>query len=117
MIWATACWQGRVAEVLEDLIRWSAQQEPFSAAAVAETDPRRIVSRAPSRTSRTTATAWTILVIVEQGLPVTSSLAESLVKQVSKRVKGTEMFWDDGASGEAILQLRAAVLSDGSTPG
>ena len=49
-----------------------------------------------------------------QGLPVTSSLAESLVKQIGKRVKGTEMFWDDGASGEAILQLRAAVISDGT---
>jgi hypothetical protein len=48
-----------------------------------------------------------------QGLPVTSSLAESLVKQISKRVKGTEKFWNDGRSGEAILQLRAAVISDG----
>jgi hypothetical protein len=46
------------------------------------------------------------------GLPVTSSLAESLVKQVSKRVKGTEKFWNDGPSGEAILQMRAAVISD-----
>ena len=48
-----------------------------------------------------------------EGLPVTSSLAESLVKQISKRVKGTEKFWNDGPSGEAILQLRAAVISDG----
>ena len=47
------------------------------------------------------------------GLPVTSSLAESLVKQVSKRVKGTEKFWNGGPSGEAILQVRAAVISDG----
>lgn len=46
------------------------------------------------------------------GLPVTSSLAESLVKQVSQRVKGTEKFWNDGPSGEAILQVRAAVISD-----
>src|SRR5208283_551270 len=46
-----------------------------------------------------------------EGLPVTSSLAESLVKQISKRVKGTEKFWNDGASGEAILQLRAAIVS------
>jgi hypothetical protein len=38
------------------------------------------------------------------GLPVTS--AESLVKQVRKRVKATEKFWDDGATGEAILQVR-----------
>lgn len=50
---------------------------------------------------------------VAQGLPVTSSLAESLVKQISKRVKGTKMFWNAGPSGEAILQLRAALISDG----
>jgi hypothetical protein len=47
-----------------------------------------------------------------EGLPVTSSLAESLVKQIGKRVKGTEMFWDDGLPAEALLQLRAAVIRD-----
>jgi hypothetical protein len=47
-----------------------------------------------------------------EGLPVTSSLAESLVKQIHKRVKGTEKFFNDGRSGEAILQLRAAILCD-----
>lgn len=47
-----------------------------------------------------------------EGLPVTSSLAESLVKQINQRVKGTEKFWNDGPTGEAILQLRAARLSD-----
>jgi hypothetical protein len=41
-----------------------------------------------------------------------SSLVESMVKQVSRRVKGTEKFWgEEGA--EAILQLRADSLSDG----
>jgi hypothetical protein len=28
-------------------------------------------------------------------------------------VKGTEKFWNDGPSGEAILQIRASVISDG----
>jgi hypothetical protein len=46
-----------------------------------------------------------------EGLPVTSSLAKSLVKQISKQVKGTEKFWDDGPRGEAILQIRAALIS------
>ena len=47
-----------------------------------------------------------------QGLPIVSSLVESMVKQVSRRVKGTEKFWgEEGA--EAILQLRADYLSDG----
>jgi hypothetical protein len=37
---------------------------------------------------------------------------ESLVKAMNYRVKGTEMFWNDPDGGEAILQVRAASLSD-----
>ena len=48
----------------------------------------------------------------KQGLPVTSSLVESLIKEINYRVKGTEKFWDNPEGAEAILQLRAAVLSD-----
>ena len=49
-----------------------------------------------------------------QGLPITTSSIESTVKQINYRVKGTEKFWSkDGA--EAILQLRADVLSDINT--
>ena len=70
----------------------------------------------------------------QQGLPVTSSLIESLIKEINWRVKGTEKFWnraDEPAtskrtgrtvrgqtgtlpkmSGESILQVRAALLSD-----
>jgi hypothetical protein len=45
------------------------------------------------------------------GLPVSSSLVESLVKQINHRVKGTEQFWNDGGL-EAVLQVRAAYLSE-----
>ncbi len=44
------------------------------------------------------------------GLPVSSSLVESLIKQINHRVKGTEQFWNDGGL-EAVLQVRAAYLS------
>jgi hypothetical protein len=44
------------------------------------------------------------------GLPVSSSLIESLIKQINHRVKGTEQFWNDGGL-EAVLQVRAAYLS------
>jgi len=44
------------------------------------------------------------------GLPVSSAPVESTIKQINRRVKGSEKFWlEDGA--EAILQLRAAQLS------
>jgi hypothetical protein len=44
------------------------------------------------------------------GLPVSSALVESLIKQVNLRVKGTEQFWSGGGL-EAVLQVRAAYLS------
>ena len=47
-----------------------------------------------------------------QGLPVTTAWMESLVKEINYRVKGTEMFWNDPEGAEAILQVRAAALSD-----
>jgi len=47
----------------------------------------------------------------QMGLPVSSSLVESLVKQINHRVKGTEQFWNNGGL-EAVLQVRAAYLSD-----
>jgi len=46
----------------------------------------------------------------KMGLPVSSSLVESLIKQINLRVKGSEQFWNDGGL-EAVLQVRAAYLS------
>jgi hypothetical protein len=43
------------------------------------------------------------------GLPVSSSLVESLIKQVNHRVKGTEQFWNNGGL-DAVLQVRGAYL-------
>jgi hypothetical protein len=44
------------------------------------------------------------------GLPITSSHIESTIKQINRRVKGTEKFWDRGA--EPILQLAADHISE-----
>ena len=46
------------------------------------------------------------------GLPTTSAWMESAVKEINYRVKGTEMFWNNPAGAEAILQIRAVALSD-----
>jgi hypothetical protein len=45
-----------------------------------------------------------------EGLPITSSHIESTIKQINRRVKGTEKFWDQGA--EPILQLAADHISE-----
>ncbi len=47
-----------------------------------------------------------------EGLPITSSPMESLIKQINHRVKGTEMFWNHSEGAEAILQVRAAHLCE-----
>jgi hypothetical protein len=46
------------------------------------------------------------------GLPITSSHIESTIKQMNRRVKGTEKFWDHGA--EPLLVLVADHLSETS---
>jgi hypothetical protein len=45
-----------------------------------------------------------------QGLPISSAPVESTIKQINRRVKGSEKFWLEGGA-EALLQLRAAQLS------
>jgi len=111
--WATACWRGDVANVMADLGVWQSRIGILpEGEKVPDTDPRKILHSVTTYLTNSAA-RMDYPRYRREGLPVTSSLAESLVKQISKRVKGTEKFWNDGPSGEAILQLRAAVISDG----
>lgn len=45
-----------------------------------------------------------------RGLPVSSAPVESTIKQINRRIKGSEKFWLEGGA-ETMLQLRAAQLS------
>src|SRR5262249_32233427 len=45
------------------------------------------------------------------GLPIMTSAVESTIKQINRRVKGSEKFWSEPGA-EAILQLRADFLSE-----
>jgi hypothetical protein len=113
LAWANACWQGRVHEVIAELHDWEARLgPPTPGEEIPDGDPRKIV-HATARYLANNRSRMDYPRCRKTGLPVTSSLAESLVKQISRRVKGTEKFWNDGPSGEAILQVRAAVISDG----
>ena len=51
----------------------------------------------------------------QQGLPITSCLVESLIKEINDRIKGTEQFWNrpEAPQAESILQTTACLLSDG----
>ncbi len=99
-------------EVIDALRVWQGRLgEPPEGAELDAKDPRRLV-----------AEALTYLVNNQrrmdypryrrQGLPITSSLVESLVGEFNARVKSRDKYWDRPEGAEAILQLRAAVLSE-----
>lgn len=46
----------------------------------------------------------------QAGLPITTTLIESTIKQINRRMKGTEKFWEEGA--EPQLQLCADRISE-----
>ena len=108
--WIAWVWQGQVSQVLSALEERQAELglpekgEP-------QTSPRQVVARTLTYL-RNQQGKMHYQEYRRQGLPITSSLMEAVVKQVNRRVKGTEKFWsEDGA--EALPQLRADQLSDG----
>jgi hypothetical protein len=108
--WATACWEGRVRQMVEEM-RQHQQRLGLAPKDCEEKDPRKVLAEAityfENNASRMDYPRYR-----QQGLPLTSAHMESFVKEMNYRVKGTEKFWNDGLSAEAILQLRAAKLSD-----
>jgi hypothetical protein len=108
--WIGQVWQGQVAAVLTALAARQAELgEPT--AADGETSPSRVVSQTRTYLGHH-QDKMAYATYRQQGLPITSSLMESAVKQINQRVKGSEKFWSEAGS-EAVLQLKADQLSDG----
>ena len=110
--WAEAIWQGRVDDAIADLDAFQAKLGQPEGDASGD-DPREVVRRArvyyANQREKMNYPEYR-----RQGFPLTSSLMESTVKQINRRVKGSEKFWST-PGGEALLTLRAASLSDAST--
>jgi len=108
--WARDCWGGNVFQVIAEL-REHQQRVGLPPKDCEKSDPRKVLADAvvyfQNNVSRMDYAAYR-----RQGLPTTSAYMESFVKEINARVKGTEKFWNDGASGEAILQIRAAALCE-----
>ncbi len=107
--WISWVWEGHVARMIAELAQRQAELGTPDQDE-AETSPRSVVAQAltylQNHQGKMRYDAYR-----REGLPITSSLMESLMKQINQRVKGTEKFWcEEGA--EAVLQLRADVLSD-----
>jgi hypothetical protein len=107
--WIGWAWGGEVGKVIEELrARQAELGEP--AADEPEGSPRQVVKKSLGYLSNH-QDKMKYPTYRKAGLPVSSSLMESTVKQMNRRVKGSEKFWsEEGAEG--ILQLRADDLSD-----
>jgi len=104
-----AAWSGKVDQVQAALEEQAERLGPPPPKA-AENDPRQIVAKSLAYV-RKNAERMNYPQYRREGLPVTSAAVESLIKQFNQRVKGTEKFWLRGGA-EAVLQVRAAYLSD-----
>lgn len=98
--WIGWVWQGQVQRVIEQL-------EP-------------LVEAAPERSRETLQESLTYLTnnssrmrydqYRQAGLPITTTIIESTIKQINRRMKGSEKFWRPGA--EPQLQLCADRISE-----
>ncbi len=107
--WAQAVWSGQVKGVIAEL--HSRQQEiGLPKEDDPEHSPRRLVADA-LRYLTNQQSRMRYDVYRRDGLPITSSHIESTIKQINRRVKGSEKFWSAGGA-EALLQLSADYLSE-----
>jgi hypothetical protein len=107
--WISWVWQGQLTKVLAAVQARQAElgsPEPDEP----QTSPRQVVARTLTYLGNQ-HDKMHYDEYRRQGLPITSSLMESVVKQINRRVKGTEKFWSEEGA-EALLQLRADQLSD-----
>jgi len=111
--WMTACWQGDVAGVLASLREWQTRLG-LPEKDTPDNDPRQIIASTLTYLQNN-ASRMNYPEYRQQGLPITSCLVESLIKEINHRVKGTEQFWNrpEATEGESILHAVASLLSDG----
>jgi len=107
--WAQWLWSGRVEMVIAAL-RQRQQEVGLPETSEPEDTPRAKVAAAlrylENQQSRMKYDQYR-----REGLPITSSHIESTMKQINRRVKGSEKFWSDQGA-ESLLQLAADYLSE-----
>jgi hypothetical protein len=107
--WLRLAWSGEVASLLGQMRQASARLGA-PPKGCGDDDPSQVMAEAVGYVSnnqeRMDYPRYRRL-----GLPISSAMVESTIKQMNRRVKGTEKFWLAGG-GEAMLQLRAAHLSE-----
>ena len=106
--WAQLLWSGTPEKLLQEMEAWQAQ---IGLPSENDNDhsPRQLLADAiryvTNQQSRMKYADYR-----RDGLPITSAYIESTIKQVNRRVKGTEKFWSTNA--DPMLQLRADAISE-----
>jgi hypothetical protein len=99
-----------VNQVIAELTDWLSCQ-PAAEGEPADDDPHRIVQQAVTYLTNNRC-RMDYPQYRRMGLPISSALMESLIKEINWRVKGTEKFWNDPGGATPILALKAAALSE-----
>lgn len=108
--WMQLCWSGDTEEVI-GLLEAEQTELGFPDDQTPDGDARKVLAETLTYL-RNNVSRMDYSRYRQAGLPITSCLIESQVKEMNKRVKGTEKFWNDGTEGEAILQVKACLISD-----
>src|SRR5262249_25022835 len=100
--WLRQAWAGHVSEGLAGLRGGWAELGP-PPRGCSEDDPRKVAADAAgyveNNRERMDYPRYRRL-----GLPISSAAVESTIKQMNRRMKGTEKFWKEGGA-EAVLQV------------
>ena len=99
---STTCWSPFARINPASACRWKVHRTT-----IPREQLRRVIGYLENNRSRMDYAAYR-----RAGLPTTSAWMESAIKEMNYRIKGTEMFWNNPAGAEAILQIRSAALSD-----
>lgn len=107
--WITWVWQGEVSKVIKELQQRQkevGEPRPGESATSVASVVARSLTYLRNHQDKMKYDEYR-----QQGLPITSSLMESVVKQMNYRVKSTEKFWC-GQGAEAIVQVCADHLNE-----
>ncbi len=88
--WLRACWQGQVGEVLTALVEWQERLGPVGAEEQPLPDDPRLIGKRARTYLENNQERMKYPEYRRAGLPVTSALVESLIKEFNYRVKGSE---------------------------
>lgn len=107
--WLRLAWAGQTKTLLVGL-RAAAAQVGKPSKSTRDDDPRQVLADTLGYVENN-RTRMNYPEYRRLGLPISSAAVESTIKQINRRLKGSEKFWLQGGA-EAILQVRAAYLSE-----